>query len=59
MWEGMDPEAMLEFLLVWAVVNDMLIFENGMMWEVLLLLVVVVVMVVVGDRNRNVGRRLS
>lgn len=57
MWEGMDPEAMLEFLLVWAVVNDILIFENGMMWKALLLLVVVVV--VVGVRNRNVGRRLS
>ena len=54
MWEGMDPEAMLEFLLVWDVVNDILIFENGMMWEVVLLL-----RVVVGDRNRNVGRRLS
>lgn len=45
---------MLEFLLVRAVVNDILIFENGMMWEALLLLVVVV-----GVRNRNVGRRLS
>lgn len=55
MWEGMDPEVMLEFLLVWAVVNDILIFENEMMWKALLLLVVVVV----GVRNRNVGRRLS
>lgn len=46
----MDPEAMVEFLPVWVVVDDILICESGLMWEVLLL--------VVGDRNRAMGKRL-
>lgn len=49
----MDPEAMVEFLLAWVVVvDDILICENGMMWDVLLLLPAV------GDMNRTMGRRL-